>query len=202
MELNTKIMKKLLVLTFIMSFNLLKAQVSVEVQQPDLNVLYDYYDNKIIPTAEGFKNVTLSAPGCTVTPTTYNGKKGFKVRPGAGMRTVTISTSGKDAQGKNVSFGAHQYRVKRFPELRVYNESISKSSGAKIEIGLGLDCPLNVNYEVVSINVNDQTVFGNIISPEFVKNVEVGKNVALIIVAKNTITGNTENIVGALKITD
>ena len=185
-----------------MSFNLLKAQVTVEVQQPEMNVLYANYDNIIIPTAEGYKNVLISASGCTVTPTTYNGKKGFKVRPGAGMRTVTIVSSGKDAQGKNVSFGANVYKVKVFPKPQVYIESISKSSGAKIEVGLGLDCPLNLNYEVVSIGVNDQTVLGNIISPELVKNVEVGKKVALTIVSKNTITGNTETLVAALKIID
>lgn len=202
MEFNIKLMKKLLVLTFILPFSFLKAQVSVEVQQPELNVLYANYHNIIIPTAEGFKNITLSAPGCRVTPTTYNGKKGYEVQPSAGMRTVTISSSGKDAQGKIVSFGTTEYKVKSFPKPFFYNESISKSSGAKIEVGLGLDCPLNANFEVVLIGINNQTIEGNIISPEFIKNVEVGKNVALTIVAKNTITGNTENILCALKITD
>ncbi len=202
MELNTKIMKRLFVLTFIISFNLLNAQVTAEVQQPEFNVLYSNYDNIIIPTAEGYKNVLISAPGCTVTPTTYNGKKGFKVRPGAGMRTVTISSAGKDAKGKNVSFGAHQYNVKRSPEPRVYNEFISKSSGAKIEIGLGLDCPLNANFEVVSIGINNQTIEGNVVSPEFVKNVEVGKNVALTVEIKNTLTGITKKIPSVLIITN
>lgn len=202
MELNTKIMKKLIVLTFILLFNLLKAQVSVEVQQPEFNVLYANYDNIIIPTAEGFKNVTLSAPGCSVTATTYNGKKGFKVRPENGMRTVTIVSSGKDAQGKNVSFGANEYKVKLFPKPRVYNESISKTNGAKIEVGLGLDCPLNIDFEVTKIEINNQLINGSVVSADIIKDFEVGKFTAIFITVMNTRTKQMDQISGSIQISN
>jgi hypothetical protein len=196
-------MKKLLVLTFILPFSFMfKAQVSVEVQQPELNILYANYDNIIIPTAEGFKNITLSAPGCRVTPTTYNGKKGYEVQPGAGMRTVTISSSGKDAQGKIVSFGAHQYKVKVFPSPRLYNESISKTNGAKIEVGFGLECPLNIDFEVTKIEINNQFINGSVVSADIIKDLEVGKLTAIFITVMNMRTKQTDQISGSIQISN
>jgi hypothetical protein len=185
-----------------MPFNMLKAQVSVGIQQPEFNVLYANYDNIIIPTAEGYKNVLISAPGCAVTPTTYNGKKGYKVKPGSGMRTVTIVSSGKDAQGKNVSFGTNEYKVKLFPKPRVYNESISKSSGAKIEVGLGLDCPLNIDFEVTKIEINNQLINGSVVSADIIKDMEVGKLTAIFITVMNTRTKQMDQISGSIQISN
>jgi hypothetical protein len=195
-------MKKLFVILFIIPFSFLKAQVSVVVEQPELNILYSGYNNIIIPAAEGYKDVTISAAGSTISPTTFQGKKGYIINPDPGMRIVTVSASGKDSKGKNVSFGSTQYKVKRFPQPLVYNEYISKTTGAEINVGFDLTCPIDQKFEVLSIGISDKEINGSVISPDIVKDFEIGKLIGVTISVMNSSTGSRSTINCALKITN
>ena len=58
--------------------------------------------------------------------TQYKGKK-IKVAPG--RNSVTLSLTGKDADGNSISFGSFKYNVKGFPKPVVLTPSISKDRG-------------------------------------------------------------------------
>ncbi|MFY7943658.1 MAG: hypothetical protein ACOVNZ_03715, partial [Crocinitomicaceae bacterium] len=177
------------------------ATKSGSLEMPEFNILYRGYGNKIIPSASGVLSTSISAPGCTVTPITHNGKKGFAVKPGAGTRTVAISLSGKDAKGKSVSFGSTSYTVKSFPKPAVTTKSISKGGG-RIQVALE-NSPINANFKIKSITVGDDfSGSGDVIPASALAKTKVGKSVTVVITAVNLLTNESVDLTGALKVTN
>jgi hypothetical protein len=183
-----------------------KVQVATKagaMEIPEFNILYKNYDNLIVPSASGVISTTISGGGAR--PGSKNGVKGFIVRP-TGGKEVTLSLSGKDSKGKQVSFGSKTYKVKNFPPAKILTSSVSKSTGAKITAGLGPDSPINLGeYKVLSVEVtgvDNGFVGGNVISAGLISKFKVGKSVGIAAVVKNPVTGQTETIPGILKVTN
>jgi hypothetical protein len=193
-------MKKLFFLTTLLSFIEIKAQVHVVVQQPELNILYRGYDNVIIPEATGAEENKLSVEGASIQPTTYQGKKGYLVRP-TGIKMVSIMHEAK-INGKWVSFDTVFYTVKPFPKPEIYNQTISKSSGANIQCGLPTSAPIRRSYVVLSVDIQDQVYSGGTIPGKAVKSIKVGKQVGAAIKVKDILSGEELTIMAAFKVTN
>lgn len=170
-------------------------------EMPEFNILYRGYGNKIIASASGVISTSISAPGCTVTPTTINGRKGFAVKPGPGTKSVVISLSGKDAKGKSVSFGSTTYSVKSFPKPVITTRSISKGGG-RIQVALE-NSPINATFKIKSIAVGDDfSGSSDVVPASALAKSKVGKNVSVVVTAINSLTNESVDITGALKVTN
>ena len=202
MESNTKIMKKLLLFTQFYCFHFINAQVSVVVQQPELRILYRDFNNLIIPSAEGAEDNRISAVGAIITPTTYNGKKGFFVKPQT--KTVSLIHEAK-INGNWQRFDTVLYKVKKFPSPLILNESISKTTGAIIKVGYSEDVPITHNFEVLNLSLNvgeGVSINGSVIQPELLKKIKPGKMTGGTASVKNITTGSENQITFSLKITN
>lgn len=186
-----------------------KVQVATKggaLEMPEYQVLYRGYDNKIVPSASGVVTYDISVSGCAKQPFTLNGKKGYILKPGSGVKSVTVSLSGKDLKGKSVPFGSWTYAVKPFPNPEIKTSSVSKGSGAKITVGLPADSPLkSPAFQVMAVEVlgvdNGQCAGANIPGTTVAK-LKAGKSIGINVTVKNPLTGSTVIIPGALKVTN
>lgn len=175
-------------------------------EMPEYLVLYQGYDNFVVPSLAGALDANLSAPGCSVTKTTRDGKKGYIVKPGAGVKSVTMSVSGKGGDGKAVKGISNTYKVKRFPQPVVKVSTISKSMGQTITAGLPGDSPLRApNFVVKSVELllgdNNPTFSANV-PGSAVQKLKVNKKIGISVVVFNPITKTTDVVSGELKITN
>jgi len=176
-------------------------------EMPEYLVLYQGYDNFVVPSLAGALDANLSAPGCSVTKTTRDGKKGYIVKPGAGVKLVTMSVSGKGGDGKAVKGISNTYKVKRFPQAVVKSSVISKSMGAQISVGLPGDSPLRAPSFVVrsvelNLGDNNPTFQGPNIPGSAISKLKVGKKIGISVIVYNPITKSSDPIPGELKITN
>lgn len=195
-------MKKLILLTQFFCFNFINAQVSVIVQQPEVRVLYQNYDNLIIPSAEGAEDNRISAVGAIITPTTYKGKKGFIVKPKT--KSVSLIHEAK-INGNWQRFDTVLYKVKKFPSPTILNEFISKTTGAILKVGYSEDVPIIHNFEVLNLVLNigeGVSINGSVIHPELLKKVKPGKMIGGIASVKNITTGIETQISFSLRVTN
>jgi hypothetical protein len=181
------------------STSVMVAPKSGSLELPEFNVLYRQYDNIVIPSASGSIDQNLSAPGCTVSRTTYNGRKGFKVRPNAGQN-VKIGLTGKDREGKSINYGSWDYKIKSQPDPSITTKKISRSGGS-IDVAL-IGSPLNVTYTILSVKCEDYSGSGKIIPASALAKVRIGKNVAVIALVKNNKTGGQIPVPGVLTVTN
>jgi hypothetical protein len=175
-------------------------------EMPEYMVLYRGYDNKIIPAASGVVSYDINVAGCGKTPTTINGKKAYILKPGPGVKIVNVTLTGKDAKGKPLNFGKWDYIVKPFPKPEIKTTSVSKGSGAKIQVGLPADSPLkNPAFQVVAVEVlgvDNGVCSGQNIPGSVVAKLKAGKSIGINVTVKNPLTGSTEIIPGSLKVTN
>jgi hypothetical protein len=177
---------------------------------PEFSIMYAGYTNKVTAVAGGSKGETnISVQGgisskktFTVEGASYNG---WTVKPSAGSRQVVITVQGKDSQGNSKSFGTFKYRVKPFPSPKLLTPTISLSSGARIQVGLGQDCPISgANFTIKGGNVlvgdgipySGPTIPGSAIKGK----VRAGKTVAITISCVNSLTGLQEIITGSMTV--
>ena len=186
-----------------------KIQVATKggaLEMPEYQVLYRGYDNKIVPSASGVVTYDISVSGCGKIPTTVNGKKGYILKPGSGVKSISVSLTGKDLKGKSVPFGSWTYAVKPFPKPEIKTTIVSKSSGAKVTVGLPADSPLkSPAFQVMGVEVlgvdNGQCSGANI-PGNLVSKLKAGKSIGINVTVKNPLTGSTDIIAAALKVTN
>jgi hypothetical protein len=175
-------------------------------EMPEYMVLYRGYDNKIIPAASGVVTYDINVSGCGKTQTTINGKKAYILKPGAGVKTVGVTLTGKDAKGKPLSFGTWNYVVKPFPKPEIKTTSVSKGSGARIQVGLPADSPLkNPAFQVVAVEVlgvDNGQCSGPSIPGSVVAKLKAGKSIGINVTVKNPLTNSIDIIPGSLKVTN
>jgi hypothetical protein len=177
------------------------APKSGSLEMPEFNILYRGYKNIIIPAAGGVASPSISASGCQQGATTYKGKKGYWVKPNNGVKTVSISLSGKDENKKTVNFGSWSYTVKSFPKPIVTNSTISKSSGARIIVSMPSESPIQgINFQVVSVDVGEQTFSSAVIPGSAVSKIRPGKSLGINAVWRNLTTGEVGSTPGFLKV--
>ena len=185
---------------------IMSVKAAGSLEMPEYRVLYRGYDNKIVPAASGVVSCELGVTGCTKVQTTINGSKGYILKPGNGVKSVTVTLTGKDAKGKSLPFGKWEYKVKPFPKPVVKSSTISKTTGVKIMVGLSEDSPLIppafqvLNVEVIGF---DGPVFPGVNVPGTpVAKIKVGKTVAVNVTVKNPLTGGIDIITHPLKVTN
>jgi hypothetical protein len=87
----------------------------------------------------------------------------------------------------------------------MHNTTVSHTTGAKIQIGLGPDCPFsNVDFEVTGGNIDfdadSYTFSGNLIPPDALKSIKPGKKVTVQITYQNSKNGAMEVCSGILTV--
>ena len=180
-----------------------KVQVATKggsLEMPEFALLYRGYGNKIIPSASGFVSTDISAPGCTKTQITYNGRKGYAINPGRGLTSVNITLTGKDAKGKSVNIGTFPYKVKSMPKPTVNVTTISKGGG-RVTVALE-GSVLVTNYTYKSIQVGeDYSGSGNVIPASALTKIRPGKKVGIMVTVVSSLTGDTYQVPGYLTVT-
>lgn len=178
------------------------------IAQPEYAIMYRDYPNKMVPMISSEETAELSVSGgtCTRSTWTVNGVKynGYIVNP-TGTQ-VTITLSGKSKNGTVKNYGQFKYKVKPFPIPQLENDTISKSTGAKLTVGLGADCPFDASFEILggSITIGDeQFIFsGNVVSPSILEKATVGKEIAITIDSKRTGSESTFKIKSSISIVE
>ena len=173
---------------------------------PEVSVLYTDWPNKVAWSAAGVVSSDISCSGCssatsatwTTAGTQYKGKK-IKVAPG--RNSVTLSLSGKDADGNSISFGAFKYNVKGFPNPVVLTPSLSKDRGGFLNVGLPPSSPLQgVNYTVLGGDINGSGFSGKRVTAANLASVKRGKTAGIYLRVKRSDNGKVYNIQGAVQV--
>jgi hypothetical protein len=173
---------------------------------PEVSVLYTDWPNKVAWSAAGVVSSDISCSGCssatsatwTTSGTQYKGKK-IKVAPG--RNSVTLSLSGKDADGNSISFGSFKYNVKGFPKPVVLTPSISKDRGGFLNVGLPPSSPLQgVSYTVLGGDINGSGFSGKRVTAANLASVKRGKTAGIYLRVRRSDNGKVYNIQGAVKV--
>ena len=168
-------------------------------EMPEFSLLYRNYGNIVIPSASGSVSTSLSAPGCQVTPTTFNGRKGYKVKPTTGT-SVKLTLTGKDREGKSINYGQWTYKVTAMPNPSIQQTTISKSGG-KITVKIE-GSPLAANFTYSNVECEDYSGPGNVIPGSALAKVRAGKRVGVAVKVTNSLTGETKTVLSSLKVTN
>jgi hypothetical protein len=187
------------------------AQYAV-IAQPEYSIMYRGYDNFIVPmiSSNEIASVNVSGGTCQQTTRTVNGIQhiGYIVRPSTGVSFVTLTLSGKSKNGTVKNYGTFQYNVKMFPAPRLENNTISKTTGAKLAVGLGADCPLYASYEIIGgkLTIGDEDIpfSGNIVPVSALEKAKTDANIAVSLNYKRTGSEDpsTSIIQGVVKVVD
>jgi len=163
-----------------------KAQGSIAL--PEMMVLYRGYDNKVVPVVAGAVSSSISATNttkCTRSTFSIDGQRyeGYVVTPGGG-KTVVMTLSGKDKDGKSKSYGSFTYKVRSFPSAKLLGgKSISKSKMFDASVGLEDASFTGVSFTVVGGKIvagdNEFSFTGSKVPPSLIEKVKVGKKVAI-----------------------
>ncbi len=182
-------MKNYLKLLFIlMNCHLGFAQTG-NITQPEMQILYRGYDNKIIPNIPCGQTLDLIIEGASAQKTTWTDmhgqtQVGFNLRVNGTVRNVVVKMNGLDEKGNIASTSIQTFHVKAFPAAQLQNDRISKSSGMRASVGLGPDCPFTgVSFEVVggTIAIGDEEYCfsGAVIPAASLQKVKIGKKVVV-----------------------
>ena len=163
-----------------------KAQGSIAL--PEMMVLYRGYDNKVVPVVAGAVSSSISATNttkCTRSTFSIDGQRyeGYVVTPGGG-KSVVMTLSGKDKDGKSKSYGSFTYKVRSFPSAKLLGgKSISKSKMFDASVGLEDASFTGVSFTVVGGKIvagdNEFSFTGSKVPPSLIEKVKVGKKVAI-----------------------
>jgi len=122
----------------------------------DLNVLYVGLENKIEATASGYPKDKISLTGGA---SISKSGEFYIVKPSAGQsgKMLTLSVSGKNADGSSKSLGSKEFKVRRLPVPLVYvgtanntASTIKKTELARGTVTAAYDAsvPLNAKFSV------------------------------------------------------
>ena len=174
-------MRKIICLAFL-SLNMI-ASAQGAIGLTEYCVLYSGgWDNKVVVGYTGMKSSSISVSGGTAVAANWNDANGnysgYFVRVSEGAKMVSITLTGKNAQGKLVNFGTYKYKVKPFPGCDLQATTISKSTGAIVIVGLGIDSPFTgVALVVTGGTINGIPFTGKVIEPKTVEDIKVGEEV-------------------------
>jgi hypothetical protein len=203
-------MKKIsfLIAGCLFTFIAVKGQVNqkeshVVIAQPEYNVLYRNYENKLIFASHNGQLKDVKAVGANMTEEIIDGKMGYIVIPEAGSRMCSFITTVLDKDGIT-HVDTSNYTVRSFPQPHITNELISKTGGGRIHVALSPDSPLNgIEYEVIAIDVfavDGGYCSGDVIPPAFLASFRSGDRVGFMVTAKNLYTGALMVISGSVRV--
>jgi hypothetical protein len=176
-------MRNIICLTFLILYMIASAQGAIGL--PEFYVLYSGgWDNKVVVGYTGMKSSSISVSGGTAVAANWSDGNseysGYFVRVSEGVKTVSITLTGKNEQGKLVNFGTYKYRVKPFPGCNIQTTTISKSSGCKVNISLGPDSPFTgLSLVVTRGTINGVPFVGDLVPGMMIGDLIVGNQVEI-----------------------
>ena len=166
-------------------------------EMPEFNILYKGYNNKIIGVGSGVISYTLNGKSATM----VGGRPQFIINPSSlGQTTLTLMGTTKD--GQSVKLASNTYDVKLMPRPSVKTTTISKSSGARIQVEL-LGSPINIGFTILGgeVSVGEGFPFANDFAPPAaVKSMKSGKSVGILVRVRNNLTKEEFSVPGSLKV--
>ena len=128
------------------------------ISSPELNVIYQDYPNKIVPSAAGFASVKLTANGVNV-PLSNQNIEGQTYNAGiyktsADRGTVKFVVTGVTGKNSKV-LSTVTYRIKPFPKADVVTSSVKKSGSTAITVALPDGTPLKASFIVQKWSLSD-----------------------------------------------
>jgi hypothetical protein len=183
-------MKKLICLAFL-SFNLFaNAQCNLKLSCGEFAVLFTGYQNKVeVEGCKDMKSTSINVSGGTATKSSWKDKNGidhsgYYVTVDSGVKSVSITLTAKDKNGRSVSCGSYIYKVRPFPMPQISNTTISKSRGMTINLSLGdynpcIGAEISVSGSGIFINEYEARNTGNTIDPSVISEIRTGKKVGI-----------------------
>lgn len=186
------------------------SQTQAVIGQPEMRVLYMNYVNIIECSMMDADSsyVICQDESVFITPSTYNVGLGqnacFEVYISNFIKTVELEVHVLK-NGVDFIVSKEPFKVKAFPKPFMQNTTVSHTTGAKIQIGLGPDCPFtNVDFEVsggnIDFDADSYTFSGNLIPPDALKSIKPGKKVPVQITYQNSKNGAMEVCSGILTV--
>lgn len=182
-------MKNHLKLLFILINCHLGFAQSANIAQPEMQIVYRGYDNKIIPNIPCGQQLDLIVEGATVQKASWTDGQGqtqvgYYLRVNGTARNVVVKMNGLDEKGNIASTSIQTFHVKAFPAAQLQNDQISKTTGMRASVSLGPDCPYTgVSFEVIGgslITENEELTFsGPVIPASYLAKVKIGKKIVV-----------------------
>lgn len=213
-------MRTTVILLFILMYlqNNLMAQIQHSLGMPEYYTLYSGYDNRIIIASNNGKVINPVCPDAEIKEDKYNYYVDFDtvtesretncfiVKPFGSNANIVVKFDVIDEKGKLLGQDSALFYVRRFPNPVVKVNTISKSMGQTITVGLPGDSPLkSPAYSVRSVELllgDNNPTFESNIPGSAVANLKVGKMIGVSVVVFNPYTNNVDVISGALSITE
>jgi hypothetical protein len=203
-------MKAILFSIFTILFSTSIFAQSGVIAQPEMNILYRGWNNKIIPMIPYNQELILELDGATADTATWtdgdgNTFNGYNVIVSSNARIVTIRLKGKLENGNIQNHGEFKYMVNQFPSAQIQGTSISKTFGMRAVVSLGPDSPFTgISFNVLggslTVGNNEYSFTGNIIPASLIKNAKPGQNVAIEISYKRAGSDSVQLASGLLKV--
>lgn len=207
----------LLFILFFLQNNLI-AQIQHALGMPDYYTLYSGYENKVLLASNNGKVIN---PKCNKAEiivgkyleyiqkdTVMESKETtcFLIKPDVSNENIVVKFDVIDEKGKLVGQDSTMFFVRRFPQPIVKVNTISKSMGQTITVGLPGDSPLIApNFVVKSVELllgDNNPTFSTNIPGSAVSSLKVGKMIRVSVVFFNPNTNSLHVISGELIITE
>lgn len=182
-------MKNFLLTSILVACNTIVNAQTANISQPEMQIVYRGYDNKIIPNIPCGQQLDLIVEGGTLQKASWTDAQGqsqvgYNLRVNGMARNVVVKMNGLDEKGNVVSTSIQTFHVKAFPAAQLQNDRISKTSGMRASVGLGPDCPFTgVSFEVIGgslLTENEELTFsGSVIPASYIAKVKTGKKIVV-----------------------
>jgi hypothetical protein len=214
------IMRTGFLLLFILFFlqNNLIAQIQHALGMPDYYTLYSGYENKVLLASNNGKVINPRCNKAEIIDGKYleyiqkdtimESKETtcFLIKPDVSNENIVVKFDVIDEKGKLVGQDSTMFFVRRFPQPVVKVNTISKSMGQIITVGLPGDSPLIApNFVVKNVELllgDNNPTFSTNIPGSAVQKLKVNQEIGISVVLLNPITKSTEVTSATLRITE
>ena len=189
-------------LIFCSSLNYLAAQKQFALEMPEYNTLYEGYQNKVFVASKNGKVTNPKCQSADIKEDKYNGRLCLTINPKV-QGDILVYFDVVNAKGKKIGNDSVSFFVKPFPKPIVLTSTVSKTSGGRIIIGLGSDCPISsINFEILSIEFkigeDNASIIGNVITASQLSKIRPGAKIRIKVYFKNSTNGQNSFIEGDL----
>jgi hypothetical protein len=197
-------MKKLL-LAFSVLFSVTSfSQLNPVILEHDF--LYQAYPNKLLINPGCFDSIQVKKNDVLLPKDTVNvngvDRVGYIVHTSFPI-PVKIVVSGFN-NGQIAAVDTAYYKIKPLPDVIILNQSISKTTGAQLQVSLPLEYThLSCTYSILSGEIGDEDSMpfsGNKITPNMISKLKPGKMVSVKLVVRNNSNNHMNLIEGLLEI--
>jgi hypothetical protein len=194
-------MKNFILISILAACNTIANAQTANISQPEMQIVYRGYDNKIIPNIPCGQQLDLIVEGATVQKASWTDSQGqtqvgYNLRVNGTASNVVVKMNGLDEKGNIVSTSIQTFYVKAFPATQLQNDKISKTSGMRASVGLGPDCPFTgVSFEVIGGSLTTETeelkFTGSVIPASYLAKMKIGKKVVVNVNYRRTSPSDT-----------